>query len=104
MNEKQHPPKTPKSTSPSTNSSATTSIGNKRVARIEAFRRKNAIRKARRAAMRSSLTTGQYLEWRHLCREIRFYPAKAREEFFATGRISSHNSSPADRSPQREIR
>jgi hypothetical protein len=104
MNEKQNTTKKPANPSPSSNSSATTTISNKRAVRVEAFRRKNARRRGQRAEMRARLTHGQYIEWRHLCRHIRFYPAKAREEFFSTGRISSHNAASADRSPQRENR
>jgi hypothetical protein len=104
MNEKRNTTKKPENPSPPSNSSAATTSSNKRAARVEAFRKKNVRRRIQRAEMRARLTQGQYLEWRHLCRHIRFYPAKAREEFFSTGRISSHNATPADRSPQRENR
>jgi hypothetical protein len=104
MNEKRNTTKTPTIPSPPSNPSAATTSSDKRTARVEAFRKKNVRRRSQRAEMRARLTHGQYLEWRHLSRHIRFYPAKAREEFFSTGRISSHNAAPADRSPQRENR
>jgi hypothetical protein len=86
---------------PANSPSSNPSSAPKRAMRTEAFRQKNARRKARRAEMRNNLTRGLYLEWRYMCRQIRFYPAKARQEFFETGRISSHNDVSTDRSPLR---
>lgn len=90
---------TTKPANPSPNSSAT-----KRAARTEAFRAKNAKRRALRAQMRSSMSQGEYRYWRHLMRVIRFYPSKTQKEFFETGRIESHSQPPTGRSPQRAPR
>ncbi|MBM3828829.1 MAG: hypothetical protein FJW09_09325 [Actinobacteria bacterium] len=65
----------PANPSPTTNPSAA-----KRAARTEAFRQKNARRRAQRADKRSRLTRGEYLEWRHQMRLVQFYPAKVKKE------------------------
>lgn len=71
----------------------------KRAARTEQFRRKNARRKSLRAEILRERGRAQYLEWRHLSRWIRFYPAKVQDEFFRNGRLFSHTESSVDRSP-----
>ncbi|MFN5606052.1 MAG: hypothetical protein ACK49V_16080 [Actinomycetes bacterium] len=85
--------KKPANPSPTTNPSAT-----KRAARTEAFRQKNARRRAQRADKRSRLTLGQYLEWRRQMRLLPFHSDKVKREILDG---NSLNQSSSDRSPIR---
>jgi len=73
----------PANPSPTTNPSAA-----KRAARTEAFRQKNARRRAQRADKRSRLTRGQYLEWRRQMRLLPFHSEKAQREILEGNSLS----------------
>jgi len=73
----------PANPSPTTNPSAS-----KRAARTEAFRQKNARRRAQRADKRSRLTLGQYLEWRRQMRLLPFHSVKAQREILEGNSLS----------------
>ena len=89
----------PANQSPTSNPSAI-----KRAARTEAFRQKNARRRARRAEQRARFTKGQYIEWRHQMRLLSFHSEKAQREILDGQRFLApepHNHRSTDRSPIR---
>lgn len=89
----------PANPSPISNSSAT-----KRATRTEAFRQKNARRRAQRSEQRARLTKGQYLEWRRQMRLLPFHSEKTQREILDGQRFLApepHNHRSTDRSPIR---
>ncbi|MFM8562691.1 MAG: hypothetical protein ACKOCE_02210 [Acidimicrobiia bacterium] len=65
---------------PKTNSPSPQTTTANRAVRTEAFRRKNARRRALRAEQRARLTVGQYLEWRRQMRLLPFHSEKAQRD------------------------
>ena len=80
------------------NNPSPNAITDKRAARTEAFRQKNARRRAQRADKRSRLTLGQYLEWRRQMRLLPFHSDKVKREILDGNSLSQTSS---DRSPNR---